>query len=99
MLSNRAFFRDNLVDLGTTLIALTAEQMVADEVVQMNEYTKKSNFQAKELNAKITTEKLKAYNGELYFTSGRFGAVFLLPGASEPHKTDADMSEAPSHTD
>ncbi|KAL6738532.1 hypothetical protein Aduo_012072 [Ancylostoma duodenale] len=76
------------------------DAVVTIEISTMQEYMKKGGFRPDEINARITPDRLKDENGQQYFTSGRFGAVFLLPGSTVPQKPDVvkDLDDAPSQS-
>ncbi|RCN51789.1 hypothetical protein ANCCAN_02149 [Ancylostoma caninum] len=76
------------------------DAMVTNEITTMQERMKNGGFRPDEINARITLDRLKDDNGQLYFSSGRFGAVFLLPGSTVPQTPDVakDLDEAPSQS-
>ncbi|KAK6055468.1 hypothetical protein COOONC_07028, partial [Cooperia oncophora] len=67
--------------------------VVTPEVMEMRERRKQSRFKSDEINAKITLEQLKDENGQPRFSSGRFGAVFLLPESCIIQKVQAAKEE------
>ncbi|KAK5982752.1 hypothetical protein GCK32_005550 [Trichostrongylus colubriformis] len=76
------------------LAAPTVTVAAAPEVMaEMREHRKRSRFKSDEINAKITLEQLKDDTGQPRFSSGRFGAVFLLPESCTLQKVQSFKEE------
>ncbi|VDL76578.1 unnamed protein product [Nippostrongylus brasiliensis] len=62
-------------------------------MMEMRERRRQGCQRSDEINAKITMEQLKDENGQPRFSSGRFGAIFLLPDSCNIQKAQAAKDE------
>ncbi|VDO11460.1 unnamed protein product [Haemonchus placei] len=73
--------------------APAAPAVVTPEMKEMRERRRQSRFKSDEINAKITLDQLKDEDGQPRFSSGRFGAVFLLPESCQIQKIQGIKDE------